>query len=174
MSWPSSEEVAFSFAKLVHKNGSGRLNFLEFRHAAKYLQLELSDLELQRVFDLLDGDQDGLISLKEFQSGATESPFLRSLVKAVSKGVERPFLVPSDFDYSKSTAENYEAPLEEGFHGEFADIREHLDYTYHSNYMRCRQLWQDTLIQNSVILAGRAKGQPWLVHTCDPDRKSVV
>ncbi len=60
------------------------------------------------------------------------------------------------YDYTKSTEENYAAVggVDDGFHGNYAVIREKLDYQFHKNYTRDRQLWQDQLIQRSVSIHG--------------------
>ena len=43
--------------------------------------------------------------------------FLREVVTQLVHG-DDPYVIPEDFDYEKSTNDNYEAPLESGFHGE--------------------------------------------------------
>ena len=79
-SWPSSEEVAFTFAQLA--SGRTRLDFRDFEMATRKVlaDLDLSAVEIRRVFDQLDADLDGKISLSEFQSGAQTAPFFKFLV----------------------------------------------------------------------------------------------
>ena len=68
--------------------------------------------------------------------------------------------VPEGFDTSKSTTENYRACDREVL-GDYADIRAQLDFDYHGNYTRKRQLFQDTLLHN-VVGAGT---EVWLSVT---------
>ena len=51
------------------------------------------------------------------------------------------------------------------FFGQFPDIRERLDYSYHVNYTEARQLWQDDLV-NSVVCRTVPQPLPWVVFTC--------
>ena len=51
------------------------------------------------------------------------------------------------FSVHCSTEENYQSN-DEHFYGPFAHIRKLLDYTYHRNYRRSRQLFQDSLISD--------------------------
>ena len=67
----------------------------------------------------------------------------------------------------RSTNENYGAPLEEGFHGAYTDVRAVRDYGYHTNYTKERQLWQDKVIQ-AVVTRTEAQPAPWIVYTCGP------
>eukprot|EP00959_Pyramimonas_sp_CCMP1952_P131496 2749666-Pyramimonas_sp.AAC.1 len=62
--------------------------------------------------------------------------------------VEFPFDA-STYDYARSTEENYASDTA-GFHGDFVDIRAHLDWRWHRNYSRERQLFQDQLVRNCV------------------------
>jgi dephospho-CoA kinase len=59
------------------------------------------------------------------------------------------FQVPEGFDYALSTEENYEASGDDrSFVGEYAGVRETLDYSYHKVYQRERQLLQDGIISS--------------------------
>ena len=139
------------------------------------------------MFEQTDTAGLGKISLREFQNGATTSPFMRALVKAVTTTNEFVFKVPTTYDYQKSTEDNYKAPLDnvcfycrkyfgfstyilssfftQGFCGQNVEIRKRLDYSYHSNYTIDRQIWQDELIAKSVLLGspGVKQEQPWIV-----------
>eukprot|EP00397_Hematodinium_sp_SG-2012_P021867 GEMP01022622.1.p1 GENE.GEMP01022622.1~~GEMP01022622.1.p1 ORF type:complete len:431 (+),score=81.30 GEMP01022622.1:120-1412(+) len=168
VTWPSSEEVAYSFAKLSSANPEKGLKFEEFVHAAEKLQLNFTRAEMKRIFEEVDEDGDGFMLLSEFQNGAITSPFFRALVRAMSSPHDT-FDIPNTFDYSHSTEHNYAVPLEDGFVGDFKDIRERMDYNFHQNYSHERQLWQDKLVRRCVLDGGfKTWEQPFLVHTCGP------
>lgn len=69
------------------------------------------------------------------------------------------FDIPSTFDYSMSTNDNYKNPDLTEFKGDFAAIRATLDYTYHVNYTPERQRWQDSVIK-SVVTRTHPQTQP--------------
>jgi hypothetical protein len=74
----------------------------------------------------------------------------RFLLNVVSQYDEVPFPVdPATYSYHKSTEENY-ASEDMYFYGDFADIRAQLDYSWHRNYTKQRQLFQDQLVRNCV------------------------
>lgn len=172
-SWPSEEHAAFSFARLASP-GQKSIDKSEFTSALKHMQLDfnLSDHELDRVFNSLDANNDGRLSLDEFKSGRTESPFMKALVESLSgsrsltdAGDNFPH---PEFDWNVSTSEFYSAPLESGFHGGNIYVRKRLDYSYHSNYTEDRQHFQDELIKSNVLLEGAASERPWYVLTSGP------
>lgn len=171
LTWPSSEEVAYTFGKLSGnstEHGRG-LQFEDFVQAAERLRLNFTRSEMKRIFEELDEDKDGYMLLSEFQNGAVTSPFFRALIKALASYEEDPFVLPPDYDVSTSTEDNYAVPLSEGFVGEFQDIRERMDYRFHQNYSHERQLWQDKQIRRCVLDGGYfPREQPFLVHTCGP------
>ena len=52
------------------------------------------------------------------------------------------FIIPNNFNYTLSTAENYKG--EPGiYEGDYSDIRATRSYDYHTNYIIERQQWQD-------------------------------
>ncbi len=80
------------------------------------------------------------------------------------------------FDVELSTEQNYGCfgSDKHKFYGEFADIRQRPDYTFHSNYVKERQLFQDDIIiqtlEEPIItdLHGNTCARPeypWLVFT---------
>ena len=72
----------------------------------------------------------------------------------------------------KSTEENH-CSNDMAFYGPYAKIRAQLDYSYHRNYTKERQLFQDKLIKKfSGSIIRDAKGyigtrptEPWCVFT---------
>lgn len=79
------------------------------------------------------------------------------------------------FNVELSTEQNYgDYKNKTTFHGEFADIRENLDYNFHANYVRERQLFQDEIIirtlEDPIITDAHGNTcarpeHPWLVFT---------
>ncbi|CAM9995348.1 unnamed protein product [Pylaiella littoralis] len=87
--------------------------------------------------------------------------------------------VPLDFDYCRSTAENYRcngsgraAAAAAGGGGgdscndvsQYQAVRATRDQEYHGTYTRERQLFQDALVKN-VVGASSRKEHPWIVFT---------
>ena len=60
-------------------------------------------------------------------------------------------MIKQDYDYSKSSEENY-ASVDSDFVGEYKKQREQLDYTYHTRYSEERQYLQveDTNTKASI------------------------
>jgi len=99
------------------------------------------------------------------------------------------FQVSDEYDYSKSTAENYSQPqserannsnvrlsnilqnisLEESgsrLHvGDYVEIRKSRDYSYHPIYTRDRQVLQDRLIRDVVCGSREPQKSPWIIFT---------
>lgn len=82
--------------------------------------------------------------------------------------------IPPSFSLDKSTEENYgDDKLE--FYGPFKSIRSSLDYTYHGNYIKSRQFFQDRIVEKlldgTVIEDSNGRGfcktpnEPWIVFT---------
>ena len=74
------------------------------------------------------------------------------------------FEIAEDYDYTKSTNDNYNEPDIKQFYGNYTELRKHADYSYHSNYTEERQLWQDRVVK-SVVYKTAAQVTPWVVYT---------
>lgn len=82
--------------------------------------------------------------------------------------------IPSDFDFDKSTQENYAADSQE-FYGPFEEFRASLDFSYHGNYTKERQAFQDKIVQKCLGgtmiydrnngIVGKKAEDPWMVFT---------
>ena len=176
-SWPSEEHASFEHASFAFGQlaspGRTTIGSRQFISVLKQMQLDfnLSEHELRRVFDALDANNDGELSLDEFKSGRGTHPFARTLVGALSGSCSlfaTDHFPDPNFDCGVSTAEFYSAPLGNGFHGDNKVIREALDYSYHNNYTTERQHFQDATIRSNVLLDGSRSERPWYVLTCGP------
>uniref|UniRef100_A0A7S3Q1U4 Zeta toxin domain-containing protein n=1 Tax=Chaetoceros debilis TaxID=122233 RepID=A0A7S3Q1U4_9STRA len=54
------------------------------------------------------------------------------------------------FSIDKSTEENHQSSSQNTFYGPYAHLRKTLDYNYHKNYKRERQLLQDAIINSTL------------------------
>jgi hypothetical protein len=124
-----------------------------------------------RMYSLIVEDSSVALKVRGlFRKGTRDSVSARSsqvIASAIpqtrGRGLSTVFLTPEEYDFSKSTAENYKDKGENTF-GKFADIRDTLDFDYHGNYTRDRQIFQDVLLQN-VTGAGHRYDSPWIVFT---------
>eukprot|EP00051_Salpingoeca_urceolata_P013373 m.167766 g.167766 ORF g.167766 m.167766 type:complete len:619 (+) comp17776_c0_seq5:285-2141(+) len=135
----------------------------EFQKAClEALQLDLNSAELERVFNYVDHNHAGWVSYEQFVYGVRRSPLLKNIISTFK--VDASFTVPAGYDFTKSTNDNYGVSTTEGFYGNYADIRETLDYSYHTNYTKQRQAWQDAAV-NAVVCRTAAQSRPWIVYT---------
>ena len=84
------------------------------------------------------------------------------------------YLIPPTFLLEKSTEENY-GDDNMDFIGSFESIRANLDYSYHGNYLKSRQLFQDRIVEKmldgTIIEDSNGRGvcrtpnEPWIVFT---------
>lgn len=95
-----------------------------------------------------------------------EMRWLRTLSKLFSAVESHIFDVKADYDYSKTTCDNY-ATLEKEYVGDYAEIRASRDYSYHSNYCKERQRWQDFAVK-CCLGKTEAHARPWIIYTCGP------
>ena len=82
--------------------------------------------------------------------------------------------MPSYFSLELSTQENYGVENKE-FFGRFAEIRRQLDYDYHGNYSKERQIFQDRIVEkllDGTTIHDTTNGrvcktptEPWIVFT---------
>jgi predicted kinase len=109
------------------------------------------------------------------RTDADEGENLEGLVyKRASLLLHPTYPIPPSFSLDKSTEENYGVNNME-FYGPFKAIRSSLDYTYHRNYIKSRQLFQDRivekLLEGTVIEDSNGRGfcktpsEPWIVFT---------
>ncbi|KAJ9440964.1 hypothetical protein DIPPA_00440 [Diplonema papillatum] len=88
---------------------------------------------------------------------------LSFLVETVSEKLAIDWVIPPCYDYRKDTAAVY-ASSDHKVYGQYAEIRKKLDFIYHGNYSKERQLMQDVLIE-SVVESGATQEHPWLIYS---------
>ena len=69
-----------------------------------------------------------------------------------------------NYDWRQPSSDLYTTPGQGDSVGEYADVRQNLDYTYHGSYIPNRQRLQDVRVKD-VTGAGVPKEHPWLVFT---------
>ena len=183
---PSPSTHSDNVTRVFHKltNGGDKLTEDQFVHAlTKELSLNLSKEEAKRLF-LQQADQNfqGVVSLDVFQRAARDSVFLTRIVSSLSHTCE--FSVPATYDFTQPTtithrhpsyvvsnewgtneSKIYDETKHGTLHGDFVDVRKTLDYSWHPNYTKERQLWQDVLVKD-VAQRQSPSRWPWLVLTC--------
>eukprot|EP00439_Symbiodinium_sp_Y106_P023480 s3995_g2.t2 len=82
------------------------------------------------------------------------------------------FSVPKNFDWQKSTKENYVHEIQGQVSGDsyastYRAFRKLCDAEYHGLYNLDRQIWQDAQI-DYLLEKGMKEENPWLLYTCGP------
>ena len=153
----------------------GTIRYEELRTAClHHLRMDIQDAELERVWSRLTARQSGVplmqreLDFEQFANQARHTTFLQQVVRASLSSAHATPGVASDYDFDRSTNDNHacrDTPRQ--FYGAFRDIRATRDYSYHVNYTRERQLWQDTIVK-SVVVRTDPQVRPWVVYTCGP------
>lgn len=99
------------------------LGFSEFERALRErIQVSLGEEEIKRVWSRLlclrrlwapqnhGDDLAAKLTFEEFKRGVREISFLRSCVRTLQSGNDL-FIIPPNYDYSKSSNENYSVPV---------------------------------------------------------------
>eukprot|EP00403_Amphidinium_massartii_P000683 CAMPEP_0178377404 /NCGR_PEP_ID=MMETSP0689_2-20121128/3901_1 /TAXON_ID=160604 /ORGANISM="Amphidinium massartii, Strain CS-259" /LENGTH=693 /DNA_ID=CAMNT_0019997457 /DNA_START=134 /DNA_END=2211 /DNA_ORIENTATION=- len=172
---PNDEDARQFYAEAINVNlcptwmGTG----MQVEHLVNMAQkLNIADHEkevLERIFARIPKEVEGRLMLPEFLDavrGGPASIALKNFVTRYRQGLHFGFIVDEEYDYSKTTNDNYGISTKE-FHGDFKDIRQERDYSYHVNYSERRQRWQDRAIK-SVVQRTQLQADPWLVYTCGP------
>jgi uncharacterized phage-like protein YoqJ len=115
------------------------------------------------------------ITWKSFRTQfVQESAFVETTIPKLNEKHRGESGFIQEFSLDLSTEENYQTSSMK-FYGPYAHIRKKLDYTYHRNYKRERQMLQDAIIEemlNTAKIVDANSGQfcttptePWLVFT---------
>lgn len=179
----SEQMVGAVFERIAR--GRGYINLDDFIKAlVEELHLNLSEEEAGRLFYYFDRTGLGQLTQKDFHLAVRDSVFLRRIVSSLVHPGHREAEVPSDYPWTKPSDEVHRHPLYQaganGYSntqtynkwkhgpmpgGDFDDIRQSVDYTFHVNYTAERAKWQDELVKN-VALRHHPAPWPWLVLTC--------
>lgn len=137
-------------------------------------EIDITEVECNRLFGVIDCGDKGVVSPEQFLKEMRQYRWLRSVVVLYHKSKNCVFETKKDYDFSKSTNENYafHAPSasetdsghHEKFFGEFSDIRASRDYRWHGNYIRERQLWQDRVVK-SCLGKTEPQARPWIIYS---------
>ena len=170
-------KIYFAHFALMIIHGVPHITRKDFATLSKdILRLSLADDDLDQVFEnVLHADYTtpslDVINFTQFKKAVQRGRFLKDVLVNTKALVD--FQRPAGFDLTKATSENYRSPVpyEKGkadqFFGEYAEIRESMDYSHHTVYSKERQLWQDSVV-DSVVVKVKKQTQPWIVYTCGP------
>jgi len=136
----------------------------DFVETIERLEVDLAGHEVNRVWSILDPGQRESIDFEDFCVAVRLRSFLKNVLSTVCMRSHMKFTIPKDYDYTKSTAENYCGAADEKPVGLFAEIRKLRDHTYHNTYTEQRQLWQDSLVK-IVVTKTSIQLRPWLIFT---------
>lgn len=99
----------------------------------KEVALGLSEVEIERVWNKMDVNKDGFVNEEEFLIEAREWRLLRKLASIVNAPEKSSFIVPENYEYTKSTEQNYQNLDLDDFIGDHIHIRKEIDKSYHGN-----------------------------------------
>eukprot|EP00298_Acanthocystis_sp_HF-20_P013198 c20253_g2_i3.p1 GENE.c20253_g2_i3~~c20253_g2_i3.p1 ORF type:complete len:619 (-),score=226.48 c20253_g2_i3:100-1911(-) len=147
-------------------SGEKTISVTKWLNFCRDMHINLDEDEIVRVFESIDKDKSETIDFEEFNRAVEDFRFLEAYVTQFDDISNIKFTVSPDYDYDRSTWENYMIDEPE-FHGKYAAIRAKRDFAFHKSYTKERQLWQDSLLD---ILTVREDPQPapWIVYTCGP------
>jgi len=137
-------------------------------------EIDITEIECQRLFTVIDATDGGtgVVNYDQFVQEMHRYRWLQSVVRLYHKSLNCVFETRKDYDFSKSTNENYAfqppddsiAGSYKEYFGEFADIRATRDYSWHCNYTKQRQLWQDRVVK-SCLGKTEPQARPWIVYS---------
>jgi len=134
------------------------------------LRYDLSTAETDRVFDSMVKLEGGHLTLKEWLESSARNKFLEGTVENyICRKQMEDFKVSREYDYSKPTKEIYKAEItgisEDDFHGPYAAARGMVNHSFHGNYSKERQEWQNMII-GSVCVRTQPQRKPWFIFMC--------
>ena len=131
-------------------------------------EIDITDTECLRLFSAIDEAGDGVVSFDQFMEEVYRYRWLKSVVVLYYKAANCEFEIKQNYDFTKSTNDNYAfEPVpgcDEKFFGDFKDIRATRDYNWHGNYTMERQLWQDRAVK-SCLGKTEPQARPWIVYS---------
>jgi len=122
-----------------------------------YLGMKISYVDL--IFSHYDSNSTGFNKFRNFPDASTHHLGWNGFWLNDPSRIEHP-----SYDYTKSTNENHGVD-QLVFYGKYRDIRKRMDYNYHTNYTKARQLWQDAVI-SSLFACLVPQKNPYIIYTC--------
>ncbi len=164
----------------------GTLTLDKFKAAASQLKLDLTEKELGRLFINSIGEEEEQkltsgITFEDFTRLVKRSIFFQSIIsnykvthQAVVQNYDyncstyinyrhKNYIVENKFGTSNS--KKYDRKIHGQLHGQFKQFRAEIDYSWHTNYTKERQIWQDNVVKG-IALRQAPQTHPWLVFTC--------
>eukprot|EP00299_Pterocystis_sp_00344_P012978 c6304_g1_i1.p1 GENE.c6304_g1_i1~~c6304_g1_i1.p1 ORF type:complete len:622 (-),score=93.62 c6304_g1_i1:73-1938(-) len=137
---------------------TGELSLPKFIDLCKEAKMGFSEAEITRVYEQIKP-----LRADRFLLAIRRWKFLSSIISSYNSDIK--FIVPSTFDPTITTNANYKNPDITDFEPAYARFRALIDYNYHVNYTRERQVWQDAVVR-SVVRRTQPQPRPWLILTC--------
>lgn len=144
--------------------------FCEIENTTDELLLKHCNVDFETAFDQTANMGNGTCAAGINDSNMRHKCCLQTLQNQLSL---RTSLFQRKFSTLKSTEENHQSN-DRNFYGPYAHIRETLDYSFHKNYTRERQHFQDSVIREFIDSAivtspsgevGTTPKSPWIVFT---------
>lgn len=149
------------------------VDIIGLRNLCMKLTMDISEVDLDRVFAAADPDKDGFVTSADFREAVRAIPFFENLAKAMTASLG--FRVGREYDYSRSTRDNYADPptdadpstdachTDGGDEDEVLAARKVLQLGQ-EEYSRARVEWQHAVVRRAV-LGTKAQTTPWAVFT---------
>jgi hypothetical protein len=174
-----SDKVLNEAFAIIDTDGNGQLGEDEFVLACQQMGF-VDESGARRLFAWSDADKTGYLSLAQFRRAVRRRKMFQAIVSDLTK---EEFIVSADYDCTKSTSDKYQhhtyrlgenhepkqKEYDEKMHGklvgDYVQIRQKLDFSWHKNFTEERQLWQDRLVRG-ISQTQEPEYSPWLVFTC--------
>ena len=92
-----------------------------------------------------------MINVEQFLAGIRRHRFLRRIVSHYAFPDLDSWSIPVDYDWKRSTQDNYGVSLSEGFVGALAHLRNTWTRTGTGTTTRARQRWQDAAVHEKTV-----------------------
>jgi len=174
-------DSAFSKMTLGKRDLIGLERFVQI--CRDELHMNLTEVELARIFSRLDTNGDKALTYDEFRRGLEYTYILRAISWSCTH--QKTCTLPQGYDFSVPThiahrhpdyvAENaagtssqseYDPAKHGAVYGRFASFRREVDYAWHTNYTRERQEWQDHVVKMVADQSQKRQERPWVIFTC--------
>lgn len=152
-------QVQQAFPHLLKFNTKGReepsLSAIGLLHLCSRMMMDISEADVNRLFAECDKDCDGGLNMEELFEASKKIDFFRNLLSVILAAAE--FRVGKDYDYSKSTIQNYMVCKGgDAAAGALKDV-DSADILHER-----RVRWQESILQRWLPKRSPQKG-PWLI-----------